>query len=214
MNKTFMQGAVITHDPYFRSRTWRDLDPARHPFDPKSASVMVSEIVFSRGPQESISEGLGRCFGDWAYWAVDAFDESPYSGSVIRDIPTRSGDPEQMAQRYTSVLLQWRGWLEELAAAFASSAPPPGADEDEIRRTRAHAVAPLVTLVVERTGAGELWRAPCADAIAWYLESTGMPADKAEELADEVVDSEFESWISPDAEAVGRVRSAIEDHGA
>lgn len=181
-------------------------------------------MVFSLDPQsgrprgnwseDSVAEGLGLRFGDWAYWAVSAVDDNRDSGAVIRELPARSNDLEQVARRYTSVLLQWRSWLEELAAVFASLAPPPDADEDEIRRTRARAVAPLVTLVVERTGAGETWQAPCADAIAWYLESTGMPADEAAELADESVDSEFQSWISPDAEAVSRVRSAVEGHRA
>ncbi|MFC5958155.1 hypothetical protein ACFP51_27975 [Streptomyces pratens] len=132
---------------------------------------------------------------------------------IIRDLPP-SGDLEQQAQRYTSALLQWRAWLEELAAVFAQFAPGPDADAEETRRLRERAVAPLVTFVVERTGAGELWRAACVDALMWYLESTGMSPLEAEDLADEVVDSQFESWIAPDAEAVGRAGQAIGEHGA
>lgn len=136
-------------------------------------------------------------------------DESRDSGAIIQDLPSGSDDVEQQARRYTSALLQWRAWLEELAAAFASLAPTPGADENEVRRARARAVAPLVSLVVERTGAGEMWRAACSDVFAWYLESTGMSPTEAEDLADDVVDSEFDSWIAPDAEAVSRARDAI-----
>ncbi|GAA0932762.1 hypothetical protein GCM10009549_56950 [Streptomyces thermoalcalitolerans] len=71
-----------------------------------------------------------------------------------------------------------------------------------------------MTLVVERTGAGETWSAACTEALAWYLESTGMSPMEAEDLADEVVDSEFKSWVAPDAEVIGRAGQAIGEHGA
>ncbi|WP_075733975.1 hypothetical protein [Streptomyces acidiscabies] len=194
---------------------WQDVDPARHPFDPDTALPGVREVVSSSAGSEcSVALGLGERFGRWAYRALDAVDEHRHSGALIRELPAHSDDPEQLARRYTSVLLQWRTWLEDLAAAFAALAPAPDADADEIRKARARAVAPLVTLVVERTDAGELWLPACEDAIAWYLETTGMPAIEAEELADTLVDSEFRSWVSPDAEAVGRVRSAIGAHDA
>ncbi|MFF2504258.1 hypothetical protein ACFVTY_12905 [Streptomyces sp. NPDC058067] len=136
---------------------------------------------------------------------------------MIRELPA-SGDGaeglDQQTQRYASALLQWRVWLEELAAAFAQFAPRAEAGEEEVQAVRERAVAPLVTLVVERTGAGETWRAVCARVLAWYLESTGMTPDAAEDLADDVVDSEFESWIAPDEEAVNRAREAIGERGA
>ncbi|MFF6995200.1 hypothetical protein ACFY93_09610 [Streptomyces sp. NPDC008313] len=116
--------------------------------------------------------------------------------------------------RYASELLQWRAWLEELAAVFERFAARPDLDEQETLRLRERGVAPLVTLVVERTGAGEAWRGACGQALAWYLESTGMSPEEAEDLADEVVDAQFESWVAPDEEAVGRAREAIGGYGA
>lgn len=144
-------------------------------------------------------------------------DEYPGSGEIITNLPARglgNGNLEQQARRYTSALLQWHAWLEELASAFAQFAPGPDKDDEETRRLRERAVAPLVTLVVERTGAGETWRAACAEVLAWYLESTGLSPMETEELADEVVDSEFKSWVAPDAEAIGRAGQAIGEHGA
>ncbi|MFG2523062.1 hypothetical protein [Streptomyces sp. NPDC048527] len=162
---------------------------------------------------ESVARGLAEHYGVWGSgWAWE-IDESPDSGAVIRELPAGGDGLEQRVQRYASALLQWRAWLEELAAAFAQFTPRPEADEKEVQAVRERAVAPLVTLVVERTGAGETWRAVCARVLAWYLESTGMTPDAAEDLADDVVDSEFESWVAPDEEAVDRAREAIGEPG-
>jgi hypothetical protein len=207
--------------------TWRDVDPATHPFDAGKALDVVRDVVSSPDPESgrprglrstnAIARGLAEHYGSWAYGWYNNVDESPHSGVIIRELPTSglgSDGLEQQAQRYTSALLQWRAWLEELATVFAQFAPGPDKDSEETLRLRERAVAPLVTLVVERTGAGELWRGACAQALTWYFESTGMSSLEAEELADEVVDSAFESWIAPDAEAIDRAGRAVGEHGA
>ncbi|MDT3723827.1 hypothetical protein ROS62_02525 [Streptomyces sp. DSM 41972] len=207
--------------------TWRDVDPTTHPFDSDQAPDVVREVVSSPDPKSgrprglwstnSIARGLAEHYGSWAFGWYNAVDECPDSGAIIRNLPASglgSGELEQQAQRYTSALLQWRAWLEELASLFAQFAPGPDMGDEETRRLRERAVAPLVTLVVERTGAGETWRGACAQTLTWYLESTGIPPAEAEELADEVVDSEFESWVAPDAEVVGRAGQVIGGHGA
>ncbi|NBM16768.1 hypothetical protein [Streptomyces sp. GC420] len=207
--------------------TWRDVDPTTHPFDFDQALDVVRDVVSSPDPESgrprglrsdnAVARGLAERYGSWAFGWYHAVDESPGSGAIITDLPASglgSGEPEQQAQRYTSALLQWRAWLEELASVFARFAPGPDMDEEETRRLREHAVAPLVTLVVERTGAGETWLGACAQTLTWYLESTGMSPAEAEDLADEVVDAEFDSWIAPDAEVVGRAGRAIGGHGA
>lgn len=155
---------------------------------------------------------LAQHYGSWAYGWYTSVDESPYSGMIIRELP-RGGDLEQQALRYTSALVQWRGWLEALAAVFAQFAPGPDADGEQIRRLRERAVAPIVTLVVERTGAGELWLGACWQALEWYLQSTGMSPLEAE-MAHDAVDAVFASWTAPDTEEVRRVGRAIGGHGA
>ncbi|MFE5027543.1 hypothetical protein ACFRAO_30505 [Streptomyces sp. NPDC056656] len=222
-----MPGEAINSEWYTEPLTWQNVDPTTHPFDDGQVLDVVREVVSAPDPEagrarglwsaKSVARGLAEHYGVWASgWAWE-IDESPDSGAVIRELPA-GGDGadglDQQAQRYASALLQWRVWLEELAVAFTQFAPRTEAGEDEVQAVRERAVAPLVTLVVARTGAGETWRAVCARVLAWYLESTGMTPDAAEDLADDVVDSEFESWIAPDEGAVARAREAIGERGA
>ncbi|WP_330258733.1 hypothetical protein OG586_11855 [Streptomyces murinus] len=209
------------------------MDPATHPFDPGRVLAVVREVVSSSDPEtgrprglvssHSVARGLAERYGPWAFGWYGNVDEDPCAGALIRKpLGGTAGDLDAQVQGYTAVLLEWRSWLEELASVFAESAPAPDADadadadvgEEERRRSRERGVAPVVALVVERTGAGELWRAACARTLTWYLESTGMSSEDAEELADDVVDGEFESWVAPDAEAVEKARDAIGKHDA
>ncbi|RRQ89488.1 hypothetical protein CQW44_02420 [Streptomyces griseofuscus] len=205
--------------------TWADMDPATHPFDPGRALAVVREVVSSSDPatdgprglvsSHSVARGLAERYGPWAFGWYGNVDQNPDSGALIRKpLGDTADNLDAQVQRYTAVLLKWRSWLEELAALFAESAPDVDADEEERRRSRERGVAPVVALVVERTDAGELWRVTCARTLTWYLESTGMAAEDAEELADDVVDGEFESWVAPDAETLGKARDIIGEHGA
>ncbi|WNM29592.1 hypothetical protein RKE30_03885 [Streptomyces sp. Li-HN-5-11] len=203
--------------------TWQDMDPATHPFDPKQAFDVVRQVVASPDPESgsprglwstnSVARGLAEQYGSWAFGWYGAVGRSPDSGTVVKDLHVNDGDDElqYQARRYTSILLQWREWLEELAVIFSQFAPE--LDEpDALRRARERGVAPLVTLVVQRTGADELWLGVCAQALTWFLESTGISPAEAEELVDEVVDSEFRSWVSPGEDAVNRARERIGKH--
>ncbi|MGM9465187.1 hypothetical protein [Streptomyces murinus] len=215
--------------------TWADMDPATHPFDPGRVLAVVREVVSSSDPatgrprglvsSHSVALGLAERYGPWAFGWYGNVDQDPYAGALIRKpLCGTADDLDAQVQKYTGILLEWRSWLEELASVFAESAPAPDVDadadadadvgEEERRRSRERGVAPVVALVVERTGAGELWRAACARTLTWYLESTGMSSEDAEELADDVVDGEFESWVAPDAEAVEKARDAIGKHDA
>ncbi|SEC72145.1 hypothetical protein SAMN04490357_2724 [Streptomyces misionensis] len=163
----------------------------------------------------SVACGLAEHYGSWAFGWLGNVDQDPDAGALIRKpLCDTAEDLDAQARRYTEILLEWRSWIETLSAVFADSAPDTDADEEEKRRSRERGVAPVVALVVERTSAGELWRAACARTLTWYLESTGMAPEDAEELADDVVDGEFQSWIAPDAEAVDKARDIIGKHGA
>ncbi|WP_338696729.1 hypothetical protein V2W30_14455 [Streptomyces sp. Q6] len=207
--------------------TWRDVEPAKHPFDPSRALDAVRAVVASPDPESgrprglwsdnSIAQGLAEHYGTWAFGWYTAMQLYPDSGTVIRELPPcglGARDLDQQARRYTDALLQWRGWLEELAAAFAPFVPGPDSDAATRRQLRESGVAALVTLVVERTQAGELWLGTCAQALTWFLEATGVPVAEAEELVDDIVDGEFASWVAPDAEAIGRARKAVGEHRA
>ncbi|MDR3080084.1 MAG: hypothetical protein LBV60_04015 [Streptomyces sp.] len=215
-------------DPASLYLTWPDIDPARHPFDPEQARETVRDVVGAPDPESgrprglssdlSVAHALTDRYGRWASGWYHATDEYPGSGAVITHLPAGgldAGDLDRQAVRYTDALLQWRAWLEQLGATFAPYRPAPGADADTVRRKRESGVAPLVTLVVERTGAGETWRGTCANALRWFLESTGMDATEAEDMADDIVDGEFDSWIAPDGESVNRAaEKAAGTHGA
>ncbi|MEU6395105.1 hypothetical protein [Streptomyces sp. NPDC046939] len=160
-----------------------------HPFDPEGALDAVRAVVAAVDPDsgrrrglwsdESIARGLAGHYGTWAGGWLYAVQEYPDSGTVITSLPPSgigAGDLDAQARRYTSALLQWRAWLEELAGAFARLAPGGGAaaDAGEVVRLRERGVAPLVTLVVERTQAGGLWLGTCAQALGWFFEYTGL----------------------------------------
>ncbi|MGV9271899.1 hypothetical protein [Streptomyces griseosporeus] len=204
--------------------TWKEVDPAAHPFDPRQAYEVVRDVVFSPDPEsgkprgmwstESVARGLGERYGAWAFWWLGSLGRSVDSGTVIKDLETNTdGDElEFQARRYTDILLQWRSWLEQLASLFVHLSQERIRSEEDLRRMRARGAASVISMVVERTGADEMWCGECARALAWFLEITGMTPDEAEELADSVVDAEFESWVAPSSDALSRAGSIIRNH--
>ncbi|MFY4720092.1 hypothetical protein [Streptomyces sp. LaBMicrA B280] len=129
--------------------TWADMDPATHPFDPGQALAVVREVVSSSDPaaggprglvsSHSVASGLAERYGSWAFGWYGNVDQNPDSGALVRKpLGGTAGDLDAQARRYTAVLLEWRSWLEELAALFAESAPDGDADagEEERRRSR------------------------------------------------------------------------------
>ncbi|GHF67376.1 hypothetical protein [Streptomyces griseosporeus] len=200
------------------------MDPATHPFDPEQAPRVVREVVCSLDPESgrpraawstlSVAQALAERYGEWAGRWTGSVGRTADAGTVIEDLePGGGGDDLAFeARRYTRILLRWRAWLEELASLFSQFACAPDAPEAERRRVRERGVGSVVALVVERTGAGEVWCGECAAALAWFLETTGLPPDEAEELADMAVDAEFESWIVPGVDALSRVSAIIEEH--
>ncbi|WKE71978.1 Fic family protein [Streptomyces sp. WP-1] len=146
------------------------MDPATHPFDPGRALAVVRQVVSSPDPatggprglvsSHSVARGLAEHYGSWALGWYRNVDQDPCSGALIRKpLGDIAGDLDAQVQEYTGILLEWRSWLEELAALFAESAPETHADagEEERRRSRERGVAPVAARVVERTDAGELW---------------------------------------------------------
>ncbi|MFH8937814.1 hypothetical protein [Streptomyces griseosporeus] len=200
------------------------MDPATHSFDPEQAPRVVREVVCSPDPESgrpraawstlSVAQGLAERYGVWAGSWTGSVGRTADAGTVIDDLEPGYGGDDLVfeARRYTRILLCWRAWLEELASLFSRFDCPPDAPEAERRQVRERGVGPVVALVVERTGAGEAWCGECATALAWFLETTGMPPDEAEDLADKAVDAAFESWIVPGVGAVSRVSAIIGEH--
>ncbi|WP_329455696.1 hypothetical protein [Streptomyces sp. NBC_01497] len=210
------------HEPY-----WSRMDPARHPFDREAAPdevramyLAVSEAEAEQGAEadpDAFPRAVVERYGHWAaWWPAEAEGEgdSEDQGAILRDLPPAGTDLDGQVRRYTAGLLQWRDWLEELAGLYAGFAPPDGADDEEVRRCRERGVAPLVAKVAERARAGsaDTWVHSCGHPLAWFLESTGVPARYAEDFADRVLDRYFQDWVAPDEVAVARVAAAVRDY--
>jgi hypothetical protein len=94
--------------------------------------------------------------------------------------------------------MEWRAFLEELAAEFTALheqiADLP-VDEGVER-----AAARLLPRIVERTGAEDAWYATFERVLSWYLESAGHDPEVFRCVVRTVVSGRFESWVVPTAD--------------
>lgn len=102
---------------------------------------------------------------------------------------------EGTARQAVASLLQWRDWLEHLAAVFGAVVPPPGAGQDVRSAHSERAVARLVTDVVERTQCEEHGYALAVITLRWYFEACGFTPEEADTAADTAQDGSFHSWV-------------------
>ncbi|MFI0714520.1 hypothetical protein ACH4SK_28585 [Streptomyces inhibens] len=105
--------------------------------------------------------------------------------------------PEETAARAVAALLEWREWLEELAARFAELAPPPQASPEDRSWHLERASARLVTRVLDRTGAESGWYGQCSLALEWFLTSAGMDPAEARAAVADAIGGRFKSWAAP-----------------
>ncbi|GAA1270363.1 hypothetical protein GCM10009665_68350 [Kitasatospora nipponensis] len=208
--------------PYALS--WPQVDPAAHPFDRDEAELaattaLIAALVPPAGSERALRHGfpqevsalLAGRYGSWACgwnWTVG---EGDLDGGVVTAwcCATHSVlDPASTARRAVEALLEWRDWLEELAARFAELAPPgsPGADEVvaevEHRRRLERGAARLVTVVVERTQAESGWYGHCELVLEWFLTFAGLTPERAAAAVQNVIGGRFESWSQPDPQLV------------
>ena len=154
--------------------TWDEVDPRRHPFDADGAAEVVAELggtVPARpAPAQpwvnDLTERLAGRYGQWALGWRWAHDEGEIGGGPVwawccatHSVTT----PEQTLARVTAALLEWRRWLEELAGAFDRHTL------DGDRLAWEQGVARLVTMVVDRTRAGDAWYEHCLQVLQWFL---------------------------------------------
>lgn len=197
---------------------WPDLDPARHPFvwdDAEQArvvavvSALTADAASVAGPRTArwqllpdMTEMFTERYGQWAagwHWEVQ------YGGPVVRESQPSGVDastPEGHVALAAAGLVQWRGWLEELADTFARYAAPPGAAEDVRREHVERAAVLLVTAVADRTEVWECWAGLIAITLRWYFESCGLTPEEADAAAATATDGRFESWTHPEDEVV------------
>ncbi|GGX13207.1 hypothetical protein GCM10010297_38400 [Streptomyces malachitofuscus] len=146
-------------------------------------------------------------YGPWARYWNWAYGEGG-GGGVVQSWccgPHSVSTPEETAARAVAALLEWRGWLEELAARFAELAPPPGADAERRSWHLERAAVRLTTRVVDLTGAEAGWYGQCRLALAWFLTAYGMDTEAAQAAVDDAIGGRFHSWVTPPATLVDSV---------
>ncbi|MFJ8747342.1 hypothetical protein ACIRL2_49425, partial [Embleya sp. NPDC127516] len=107
------------------------------------------------------------------------------------------GETEEVAARVVASLLEWRDWLEDMAERFEDLAPPPDADAGDRSWHLERAVTRLVTTVVDRTQAESGWYGLCETTLTWFLSSTGLGPEEAEEVVEAAIGGRFKSWVEP-----------------
>ncbi|WP_405490609.1 hypothetical protein [Streptomyces sp. NBC_00096] len=199
--------------PYPRELTWSDVDPARHPFtwdDGEEAAVTAHLSPLVPPPDadwqlrsrfaDGAGEYLSSRYGPWAYGWNWSMGEGDWDGGVVWSWCCGSHslrESQEVPGKVVAALLEWRGWLEDLAERFGYLAPPEGATPEERSWHLERATVRLVTMVADRTQTESGWYTHCAQVLGWFLSSTGLGPDQAAALVQQAIGGRFESWTSP-----------------
>ena len=186
--------------------TWPDVDPATHPFDPAAAAAIVAGMsppeAFPVGDHwyDLITNAMVDRYGRWAIGWRWASDEGDIGGGPVHAWCCRrhsAGSLDETLAKMAAALCEWRAWIEELAARFATAEDWPVT------------VVDLVNMVVAQTTAGDAWYIHCEQVLNWCLTSRDVPADRAAKLVEEAIGGRFKSWVAPDPSVVRTVASKI-----
>ncbi|WP_436771946.1 hypothetical protein [Yinghuangia sp. YIM S09857] len=188
--------------------TWDDVDPARHPFDPATVAGVIDGL-----PTDRFTRALVDRYGRWA--AGWAWTRNNSGGPVtVWCCWAHPRGGLSHAELVEAALTEWRTWLEALASRFEALAPPLGTPRERSASWE-HAVTVLVTDVVERTGASEMWHAHGTLVLDWFLAHQGVPAKRRGPLLDKAIRGRFADWNKPDPELLAdvarRVAAAAEE---
>ncbi|MFJ8882419.1 hypothetical protein ACIRJR_03280 [Streptomyces sp. NPDC102402] len=202
--------------------TWAGLDPESHPFVwSEDEEIRVTALVV---PLVPTGEDVGwqakhRCVnqvtelfvGRYGAWAADwnwSIGEGDKDGGVVGAWCCSShsvGSPEETAAKAVASLVEWRAWLEGLAAVFAELAPDPDASPEQRSWHLERAAVRLVTRVLDRGGADSGWYGACYLVLQWFLTSCGMDRAEAMAVVADAIGGRFESWVAPDRTLIDSV---------
>ena len=207
-----------------RSLTWPQVDPARHAFDPVAAAAVIASLppaaeVPSRPPgraadpevvrwdevgmswANAMSAALVGRYGRWVCGWRWSTGEGDFDGGPIGAwcCPRDSiSTPEATLAVVAAALVEWRSWLEDLSERFGRFLPiPPDAADDVVLDIWERAVAHLLTVVVDRTGAESGWHGHCRLVLGWFLSAAGITAEQHAKLIDDAIGGRFRSWAWP-----------------
>jgi hypothetical protein len=193
-------------------QSWDDLDPARHPFQWDADEEARLRTLVREWVPPVLSGMAGWWQGEaWCENQVDAIIRDRYGtwaqgwnwcyryGGPIGSWVTGTSSvttPDETAARVVAALLEWRGWLEETARRFAELAPPPDASPEDRSWHLERACVRLVTLALD-SGAEGGWHGQATQLLRWFLTTTGMSQDDAEQAVERAIGGRFESWVTP-----------------
>jgi hypothetical protein len=206
--------------------TWPDVDPAEHPFDPAQALAVVREIsppVPPRPPGSSyraerqaaeqwrraVSHGLVDRYGRWAAGWCWAPGEGDYDGGPVGGwcCPDHSiTTPDATLELVAECLIEWRGWLEDLAGRFERLRPDPGADPHDDWEL---AISRLVVASLDRTSCMSGWHGHCALVLSWFLTYAGVPGDDHDTMIEDAIGGSFQSWTEPSPMTISHVAERL-----
>jgi hypothetical protein len=103
--------------------------------------------------------------------------------------------PEQTLGAVAGALLDWRMFLEDLAALFTRHLPLPAEPRAASVAWEA-TVASLVATVAARSGSDEPWYPAYALTLTWFLAVAEVPGEDHDALVDDAIGGRFSSSVS------------------
>ena len=207
--------------PHPRQLSWADVDPTGQVFDPGTVPGVVAELVAasalpSRDADwrfrdlwlETVTAGLVDRYGRWAVgwcWSVGEGDLDGGPVGCWCCFRHSASTPEATTAAVSAALVEWHGWLDDLAERFDRFLPLPAGDLDGWERAVAH----LVTAVGDRTNYESGWYGCCQTALGWFLEAAGIAATRRPELLEHAIGGRFKSWVEPTRTVVEQVAERI-----
>ncbi|GAA5023781.1 hypothetical protein GCM10025734_81300 [Kitasatospora paranensis] len=206
--------ATTIHREHARDLPWPAADPRRNAFDwDDGEAARLTALIVPMVPSEAdraadpgemsgwlftarVTALLVSRFGRWAC----GWDHSNHFGGPVETwcCPSHSvGGAEETAARVVTCLLEWRGWLEDIAERFEQLAPHPDADAEDRSWHLERAVTRLVTVVVNSTHADGGWQRLCETTLTWFLTSTGLGPDEARKAVEAAIGGRFRSHVVP-----------------
>ncbi|MGY0004036.1 hypothetical protein [Micromonospora sp. I033] len=214
------------------SLTWVEVDPERHPFDPATAPDVIRSLPpadavpapaertalrYEAGDEwaDAMSFAILHRYGRWATgWRYNVGEGDIGGGPVGAWCCPRHSitTPEATLTVVADALREWRAYLEDLTERFGRFLPlvtDPAQPGDTVLDAWERAVANLVTVVVDRTGAESGWEHHCRQVLGWFLTAAGVPAARHERLIDAAIGGRFASWVTPSNLVIGEVAERL-----
>ncbi|MEV0394981.1 Fic family protein [Polymorphospora rubra] len=223
-----------------RLLSWADVDPARHPFDADEALHVVRSLAPPVPPplvwagyelvgrdeadrwRETVTHALATRYGRWARGWCWGIGEADHDGGPVNGWCCAShsiSSPDETLALVAASLVDWRGWLEDLAERFERFRPllDPAQEPDDLVVGWEVAVAQLVTATVDRTRSESGWYNHCEQVLTWFLTFAGVPPEQHSTLITHAIGGRFHSWAEPAAtevaEVAGRLAQEVVAHG-